>query len=144
MGVPDSPQGRSLEFNDVLSLRAFGPLDHLKFHFLVFLQSAEAISLNGAVVHEHVRAVFPGDEAIPLGVIKPFDFAGFSHSFPYSCKNVGAVRAERRILARRQKKIGKVRHTLPISGIKQDVRPYLNLTRCCFPCNKLLCPRQAK
>jgi hypothetical protein len=71
-----------LEFYHVLGLGAFGALDHLKLHFLVFGQGPETFADDGAVMHEHIRSVGPGDEAEALGVIKPLDFASFLHEQP--------------------------------------------------------------
>ena len=76
---PGRVSSSSLELYDVLGLGAFGALDHFEFHFLVFAQRAEALAHDGAVMHEDIGAVVPGDEAITLGIVKPFYFAGFLH-----------------------------------------------------------------
>jgi hypothetical protein len=69
----------SLELYHVLGLGAFGALDHLKLHFLVFGQGTEAFALYGAVMHEDIGAVIPRDEAIAFGIVKPFYSARFLH-----------------------------------------------------------------
>jgi len=45
------------------------------FHrdFLSFLQGFESLSLDGAVVHEHILPAFLFDKAESLAVIEPFD-----------------------------------------------------------------------
>jgi hypothetical protein len=68
-----------LQFDDVLSLKAFLTLGHLKFHFLVFRQGLEAFTLDGAVMHKDIRTILPGYKAVPFRVIKPFNFADFLH-----------------------------------------------------------------
>jgi len=68
-----------LELDDVLSLQAFLTLDYLKLNFLVFRQGFEAFSDDGRMMHEDIGAVFPGDKAIALGVIKPLNLACFLH-----------------------------------------------------------------
>jgi hypothetical protein len=78
-GVPADVSPSNLELYDVLGLGAFGALDHLEFHFLVFAQGAKALAHDGAVMYEDIGAVVPGDEAITLGIVKPFYFAGFLH-----------------------------------------------------------------
>jgi hypothetical protein len=80
VGVPAGISfGVDLEFDDVLGLGAFGTLDHLEFHFLVFGQGAEAFADYGAVMYEDIGAVLTGDEAITLGIVKPFYSAGLLH-----------------------------------------------------------------
>jgi len=68
-----------LEFYHVLGLSPLGTLDHFKLHFLVFRQGAEAVALDGAVMHKDIRTALPGDKAKALGVIKPFYLASFLH-----------------------------------------------------------------
>jgi len=68
-----------LEFHHVLGLGAFGALNHLKLHFLIFGQGAEAFSLNGAVMYKDIRTVIPGNKAISLGIVEPFYSACFLH-----------------------------------------------------------------
>ena len=79
VGVPAGIGSISLKFYDVLGLGAFGALDHLEFHFLVFGQGAKAFADDGAVMYEDIRAVVTGDEAITLGIVKPFNSAGLLH-----------------------------------------------------------------
>jgi hypothetical protein len=62
-----------------LGLIALGTLDYLKLHCLVFAQGAEALALDGAVMHEDIGAAIPGDKAKALGIIKPFYRTSFLH-----------------------------------------------------------------
>ena len=78
------------EFYNVLGLKSLGTLSYLKFHGLFFRQGAEAFSLDGAVMHEYIRPVFPGDKAEPFGIIKPFYRTSFLH-FETSKKNYNDI-----------------------------------------------------
>ena len=51
-----------LKFYYVLGLSPFGTLNHLKLHFLVFRQGAEAVALDGTVMHKYIRTALPGDK----------------------------------------------------------------------------------
>src|SRR5690606_27572615 len=64
----------------VLRLGAFLALDNDELYSLAFLQGAIAIARNGAVVHEHIFAIIPLDEAKTLGCIEPLDFASYAFS----------------------------------------------------------------
>jgi hypothetical protein len=77
-GVPII-RGYRLKFHYVLGLVALGTLDYLKLHCLVFIQGAEALALDGAVMHEDIGAVIPADEAKTFGIIKPFYRTSFFH-----------------------------------------------------------------
>jgi hypothetical protein len=112
-GVPDETAGvlafryYGLKFYDVLGLSSFGTLDHLELHRLVFGQGTEPVAYDSAVMHKHIRTVFPADEAKALGVIKPFYRTSFLHCETSSryCQNIPAKKAGR--TAVRQKKIGR-------------------------------------
>ena len=75
---------RRLIFGDVFSLRPFLTLDDFKLYVITLLQAFVAFRLDGAVVHEHIRAVIPTDETEPFCVIEPFHFAFNSRHVPYS------------------------------------------------------------
>ena len=62
---------RQLKRLDVCCLPAFRPLNDVELHSLAFLQTLEAIRVNGGVMHEDVFSVLAGDEAVALGVVKP-------------------------------------------------------------------------
>ena len=64
-------QSSASDFFDVLRLETFGALDYLEFHQLIFLQRAKALFLDSAVVHEDIRAVFPGNKPKTFGIVKP-------------------------------------------------------------------------
>jgi hypothetical protein len=68
----------------IFRLRAFLALDDLKLHVITLLQALVAFRLDGAVVDEHVRAVFPADEAEALRIVKPFHFTFDSRHVPCS------------------------------------------------------------
>src|SRR5712692_3637952 len=60
---------------DVRSLRALFPIDYVKLDLLAFLQGAEPVLLDGAVVDEHVLATLHGDEAVALLRVEPLNRA---------------------------------------------------------------------
>src|SRR5262249_51710141 len=60
-----------LHLADVRSLKALGPPGDLELDPVALDQALEALSLDGAEVHEHVLAVLLGDEAVPLRVVEP-------------------------------------------------------------------------
>src|SRR5712691_11599986 len=65
----------SLHRDDVRSLRALFPIDDVELDLLAFLQGAEPVLLDGAVVNEHVLATLHGDEAVALLRVEPLDRA---------------------------------------------------------------------
>lgn len=75
---------RRLILGDVFSLGPFLTLYDFKLYVITLLQAFVAFRLDGAVVHEHIRAVIPTDEPKPFCVIKPFHFAFDSRHVPYS------------------------------------------------------------
>jgi hypothetical protein len=66
---------RWLIFHNVFCLWPFLALHDFKFNVIPLLQAFITVRLDGAVVDEHIGAVFPTDEAETLCVIKPFHFA---------------------------------------------------------------------
>jgi hypothetical protein len=50
----------------------FGP-GHLELHVLVLLEAAEAVAVNLGVVHEDIRPISAGDEAVALLRLEPLD-----------------------------------------------------------------------
>src|SRR5215469_3521898 len=58
---------------DAGGLRALRALGDLELHALVLLQAAEAGAVNLGVVHEDVRSVGAGDEAVALLRVEPLD-----------------------------------------------------------------------
>lgn len=66
---------RRLFFCDVFCLGPFLALHDFKLNVITLLQAFVAVRLDGAVVDEHIGAVFPTDEAETLCVIEPFNFA---------------------------------------------------------------------
>ncbi len=73
-----------LSLGDVFGLRTFLALNDFKLNVITFLQAFVAFRLDGAVVDEHIRAVFPADKAEALRVVKPFHFTFDSRHDPYS------------------------------------------------------------
>jgi len=105
-GVPII-RGYRLKFHYVLGLIALGTLDHLKLHCLVFIQGAEALALDGAVMHEDIGAVIPADEAKTFGIIKPFYRTSFFHYEPLSLILQRYTRQKSRAHSSQAKKIGR-------------------------------------
>jgi hypothetical protein len=66
-----------LYFLDVDGLEALFALSHLELHFLAFRQVLIAVPFDGAVVDEDIVLIGPADEAAALGLVEPFDGAGF-------------------------------------------------------------------
>src|SRR5260370_26382994 len=58
---------------DAGGLRALRALGYLELHVLVLLQAAEAVAVNLGVVHEDVRSVGAGDDAVALLRVQPLD-----------------------------------------------------------------------
>src|SRR6185503_1748978 len=55
----------------------------------------EAISLDGAEVHEHVGASFAGDEAVPLCIVEPLHGASYASHERTSCRKTVIPDAKR-------------------------------------------------
>src|SRR5258706_7489218 len=68
-----------LDLGDVAGLRALGAVDDFEFDRLAFLERAEAVALNGGVVHEDVAASVTLDEPVAFGVVEPLDLACDTH-----------------------------------------------------------------
>src|SRR5215211_8087727 len=95
------------DFGDVAGLRALRTVNDLELHCLAFFERAEAVALNGRVVHEDIAASVTLDEPIPLGVVEPLDLACNTHrSVPACCDALrcSAPRARRWTKIRDQKK----------------------------------------
>src|SRR5262245_58345393 len=73
------PYGGYLDLGDVAGLRAFRAVNDLELHCLTFLERAEAVALNGRVVHEDIAASVTLDEPVPLCVVEPLDLACNTH-----------------------------------------------------------------
>jgi hypothetical protein len=65
--------GVGLKNNHVFRLRAFLALDFGEADALAFGQGFEALTLDGAKMHEKVRAIFALDETESLGLVEPFN-----------------------------------------------------------------------
>jgi hypothetical protein len=95
-------------------------LGYFKFHGLFFAQGAEAVALDGAVMHEDIGAVFPADKTKALGVIKPFNRTIYLHLNLFLMLQIS--RQKSRAHSSQAKKIGREDlATRPI--IVQDSRP---------------------
>ena len=66
-------RARSGNFDDVGGLGAFLALDNFEVDGIALLKTAIAITDDGGIVDEDVSAVVPPDEAVPFGVVEPFD-----------------------------------------------------------------------
>src|SRR5690606_12977416 len=72
--------GRRIEPHHVRSLRALGLLDDVKLDFLTFIEDLEAAAVDGAVVHEDIRAALALQETVALLLREPLDgTVGTSH-----------------------------------------------------------------
>src|ERR1700730_6559362 len=67
---------------DAGGLRALRACSDLELHVLVLLEAAEAVAVNLGVVHEDVRSVGAGDEAVALLRVEPLD-GSLCHVAPY-------------------------------------------------------------
>ena len=76
---------RLLFFHNVFCLGPFLALHDFKLNVIALLQAFVAVRLDGAVVDEHIGAVFPTDEAETLCVIEPFNFTFDSGHFLTPC-----------------------------------------------------------
>src|SRR5438045_8243916 len=74
-----------LDLGDVAGLRALGTVNDLELHRLALLERAEAVALNGRVVHEDVAASVALDEPVALGVVEPLDLACDTHRSLPAC-----------------------------------------------------------
>jgi hypothetical protein len=61
-----------LQRANVLSLPALWPFGDLELYALALLQAAKTTSLDGREMHKYILASLPADEAVALGVVKPF------------------------------------------------------------------------
>lgn len=58
-------------------LQPLSAIHYLELYVLTFLQCFESVSVNGAVVHEHIRCpVRRGDKAVAFRVIEPLHDSG--------------------------------------------------------------------
>jgi hypothetical protein len=69
---------------NVFGLGTLLSLNDFELNVIAFLQALVAFRLDGAVVDEHIRAIFPANKAEALRVVKPFHFAFDSRHDPYS------------------------------------------------------------
>ena len=66
-----------LEGNYILRLRAFCALGYNELDLLAFVQTAETVADDGAVVYEHIIAAFAFNEAVAFFAVEPLDGALF-------------------------------------------------------------------
>src|SRR6185503_12745335 len=87
---------RYSDFGDVAGLRALRTVNDLELHCLALFERAEAVALNGRVVHEDIAASVTLDEPIPLGVVEPLDLACNTHrSVPACCDARASVNKDK-------------------------------------------------
>ncbi len=60
---------------DVFGLKAFFAGDDVEVDFVTFIQSAEAVPLNGAIMNKNVLTGFLCDETKPMFIVEPLYFA---------------------------------------------------------------------
>jgi hypothetical protein len=66
-------------FHDFAGLEALVAVREIKLDLFACVQAPIPILLDNRVVNKDIIAVVLGDEAIPLGVVKPFDLSLFHH-----------------------------------------------------------------
>ncbi len=59
----------------LIGLRTFLTLDNVELHIVSLLQALVPVKLDGAVMHENIRAVVAPDEPVALCVVKPLHLA---------------------------------------------------------------------
>ena len=64
-------------FHDIVSPRTLCVIKQLELNRLPLRKSLEALSLNGAMMDEHVVAVLNGDKAVALLIAEPFNDSGW-------------------------------------------------------------------
>ncbi len=69
---------RSLDSDDVLSLRTFLALSNCELNLLAFFQGLETAAGDSAEVSEYVRTVFLSDETKTFSFVEPFNSASSS------------------------------------------------------------------
>src|SRR5262249_1056400 len=69
--IPPHTLPARLGLADVRGLEPFRAASHLELNAVTLGQALEALSLDGAEVHEHVLAAFLGDESEALCVVEP-------------------------------------------------------------------------
>ena len=82
--VSRSGRMRCLFFYNVFCLRPFLALHDFKLNVIAFLQALVTFRLDGAIVNENVRTIFPADKTEALGVVEPLYFTFDSRHVPYS------------------------------------------------------------
>jgi hypothetical protein len=61
--------------NDGIGLGTLLAVYDVEFHFIALFQRLVTIHLDGRVMYENVRPVFPTDKSEAFGVVKPLDCA---------------------------------------------------------------------
>jgi hypothetical protein len=61
--------------HNLVSLRAFLALDHVKLDLISFFQALVALNLDRRIMHEDIRTIVPADETETLCVVEPLHFA---------------------------------------------------------------------
>src|SRR4029450_5941776 len=125
------------DFGDVAGLRALRAVNDFELHCLALFKRAEAVALNGRVVHEDVAASVTLDEPIPLGVVEPLDLACNTHrSVPTCCDALrrSAPRARRGTKKRDPKK--KAAFVRPFPYGARPARRRSDNTELCPPCQE--------
>ena len=65
-----------------IRLGAFLAFNDVELDLIAFFERFVPIQLNRRVVDEYIRPVFPSDESVALGVVKPLDLSlVLSHRF---------------------------------------------------------------
>lgn len=60
-----------LEARDLVSLRAFRPLDDVELNLIALFEALVTLALNGTVMNKYVRPAVAAEEAVTLCVVEP-------------------------------------------------------------------------
>jgi hypothetical protein len=63
------------KLDNIGGLRAFLPLDDLKFDLIALLQAFVTFTGDGAIMDKYIRSIVAPKETVPLCVIEPLDCA---------------------------------------------------------------------
>src|SRR6266404_1841306 len=86
-GLSVSDGSPALRLGDVRCLKSLRTFDDVERDALAFLEAAEPVTCDGAVMDENVLAIVLGDEPVALLAVEPLDHS-LSHSLltPFPCK----------------------------------------------------------
>ena len=104
----DRPPPSELDRTNVLGFFALLATADVELDALTLLEGLEALALDGREVHEHIIALFPGDEAIALLLIEKLHSALCHRIHVLMVHRVGPIDAA--------SAVGSVRHESTVGG----------------------------